>query len=153
MIRFYVVKVNIFEPGQINKKKEERSASRCFFANTSFHIHQSRKSVVSRGILFKQNTNNSPQSFRRNHRQGVAGVGRSSGQRHRVAGSRASSHEDRQATGLSWREPHPLGVCGWAMPGAERGARVPRARARVDSITGQLSPPVNQGRPAFTACQ
>mgnify|MGYP006189748537 CR=1 FL=1 len=104
-------------------------------------------------LSFKQNTNNSPQSFRRNHRQGVAGVGRSSGQRHRVAGSRASSHEDRQATGLSWREPHPLGVCGWAMPGAERGARVPRARARVDSITGQLSPPVNQGRPAFTACK
>ena len=113
---------------------------------------ESKKSVVSRGIVFKENTNNSPQSFRRNHRQGVAGVGRSSGQRHRVAGSRASSHEDRQATGLSWREPHPLGVCGWAMPGAERGARVPRARARVDSITGQLSPPVNQGRPAFTAC-
>jgi len=94
-----------------------------------------------------------PAKFRRNHRQGVAGVGRSSGQRHRVAGSRASSHEDRQATGLSWREPHPLGVCGWAMPGAERGARVPHARARVDSITGQLSPPVNQGRPAFTACK
>ena len=126
------------------------------FRKHLFSYSPESKKCGFEGILFKQNTNNSPGKFstaHTNHRQGVAGVGRSSGQRHCVAGSRASSHEDRQATGLSWREPHPLGVCGWAMPGAERGARVPRARARVDSITGQLSPPVNQGRPAFTACK
>ena len=63
MIRFYVLKVNIFETRQINKKKEERKRLEMLFRKHLFSYSPESKKCGFEGILFKQNTNNPRKVF------------------------------------------------------------------------------------------
>jgi hypothetical protein len=76
-----------------------------------------------------------------------SGVGRSPAERRHGAGSRAASHQARPPAVMSWREPHPLGVCGLPTPGAQRGAHVPRACPALACMSAHCARRAGRCRP------
>ena len=76
-----------------------------------------------------------------------SGVGRSPAERRHGAGSRAASHQARPPAVTSWREPHPLGVCGLPTPGAQRGAHVPRACPALAGMSAHCARRAGRCRP------
>jgi hypothetical protein len=150
-IHICLPKVNFFEPGQFRTSQSASRVWRYFSGIRSFHFHCRRKGVVSRVNLFEFIRTIGAKFCASPHRK-QAGWG--APRRSAVTEQAAGRHRTRPGHQLSRPgESHTRSASVACPRRALSEAHMCHARARVDSITGQLCPPVGHGYLAFTACR